>query len=198
MAEATLKDRTSIEWSKLADNYDEIRDLIEKVVPGFDGYNARVREPNGFALPNPVRDGGFATPSGKGHFFAHDLPELSLPEGRFWLMTLRSHDQFNTTIYDLDDRYRGVFGHRYVVFVSEDDLEPSGLKKGDKVRLTSHFKGTERSVDGFVVIPYDIPKGNIAAYFPEANPLIPADSFAKGSRTPTSKRVEVSIEVAER
>lgn len=193
LAKATLGDRSAIDWEGLANDYDQIRELIERVVPGFERYNERVREPDGFALPNPVREGRFSTKSGRGHFNVHPLPDLRLSEGRFWLTTLRSHDQFNTTVYDLDDRYRGIFGHRYVVMMARDDIERRGLEAGDKVKITSHFRGQTRSIEGFVVVPYDIPSGNVACYFPEANPLVPADSYAEGSRTPTSKRVEVSV-----
>jgi molybdopterin-dependent oxidoreductase alpha subunit len=198
LAEATLGPEDGVPWAELADDYDRIRDLIEKVVPGFERYNQRVREPNGFALPNEPREGRFPLPGGRARFTVHTLPELSLPEGRFWLTTLRSHDQFNTTVYDLDDRYRGIFGHRHVVMMAPADVEAQGLSRGQKIRLTSHFRGETRSLDGFVVVPYDIPRGNLACYFPEANPLVPVGSRAKGSRTPTSKRVEVTVEPMER
>lgn len=193
LAQATLGSRSQVPWADLAANYDGIRDLIAAVVPGFADYNQRVRQPNGFALPNPVREGGFATPSGKGHFSVHAPPELDLPPGHFWLTTIRSHDQFNTTIYDMNDRYRGVYGHRYVVFMAPDDVQAQGLRAGARVQLTSHFRGEERVLTGFVIVPYDIPSGNIAAYFPEANPLVPVGSFAVHSRTPTSKRIQVSV-----
>jgi molybdopterin-dependent oxidoreductase alpha subunit len=194
LAEQTLGPRSQVPWRDFADDYDRIRDAIERVVPGFERYNQRVREPNGFALPNPVREGRFPTRSGRGHFVVHPLPDLALTAGRFWLTTIRSHDQFNTTVYDLNDRYRGIFGHRYVVLMHPEDVEAHGLSKGRRVRIRSHFKGTQRSIEGFTVIPYDIPRGNVACYFPEANPLVPVDSHAAVSRTPTSKRVEVSIE----
>ncbi len=192
LAQAALGSEAS--WTDLADDYDRIRDHIEAVVPGFERYNQRVRAPNGFVLANPVREGGFATPSGKGRFSCHELPSLSLSERRLWLTTIRSHDQFNTTVYGVNDRYRGVLGHRHVVFVSTDDLRELGLRAGDKVRIRSYFRGMERTVDGFTLVAYDIPQGNVACYFPEANPLVPADSFADKSRTPTSKRIEVSLE----
>ena len=192
LAAATFPEEA--QWSELAEDYDRIRDRIEAVIPGFERYNQRVREPGGFVLPNPVREGGFATPTGRGRFTTHELPSLALSDKRYWLTTLRSHDQFNTTVYDLDDRYRGVFGHRHVVFMAEEDLREQGLEAGMKVRLRSYFEGEERSVEGFVIVPYAIPRRNVACYFPEANPLVPSRSYALESRTPTSKRVEVSIE----
>ncbi|MEM6370919.1 MAG: FdhF/YdeP family oxidoreductase [Myxococcota bacterium] len=194
MAHATLGDRSQVPWLDFADDYDRIREAIEACIPGFDNYNERVRGRNGFYLPNPVREGGFGTRSGRGLFTTHELPDLSLGTDRFWLMTMRSHDQFNTTVYDLNDRYRGIYGHRHVVLMSPDDVERLGLETRSRVRLRSYFQDEERTVDGFLVVPYDIPSGNVACYFPEANPLIPVGSFAEGSRTPTSKRVEVSIE----
>ncbi len=127
-------------------------------------------------------------------FTIHELPDLSLPQGRFWLTTIRGHDQFNTTVYDLNDRYRGIFGHRHVVLMAPDDLERLGLQSRQRVRLRSFFRGTQRQLEGFSVVPYDIPSGNVACYFSEANPLVSAESFADGSRTPTSKRFEASIE----
>ncbi|MEL6184074.1 MAG: FdhF/YdeP family oxidoreductase [Myxococcota bacterium] len=193
LASATLGAKSKVPWTALADDYDAIRDHIEAVVPGFDGYNARVREPNGFALPNPVREGRFPLEEGRALFTVHEAPDLRLAEGRFWLTTVRSHDQFNTTVYALDDRYRGIFGHRHVVLMAPADLENEGLSAGAKVRILSYFEGQERSVEGFTVVPYDIPRGNVACYFPEANPLVPMNSYAEGSRTPTSKRVEVSF-----
>lgn len=193
LARATFGDNDSVSWVGFAEDYDRIRDAIEAVVPGFDDYNQRVRTPNGFPLPNVVRDGGFGTPGGKGRFTVHGLPDLALAEGRYWLTTIRSHDQFNTTVYDLDDRYRGIFGHRHVVLMSESDVAAAGLTRGQKVSLHSWHEGVERKVEGFVVVPYDIPDGNLACYFPEANPLVPLGLRAEGSRTPASKRVEVSL-----
>lgn len=192
LAEATLKS-SSINWLELADDYDKIRDLIEAIVPGFDRYNQRVREPNGFPLPNPVREGKFLRPEGRASFTTHELPDLSLLPGHFWLTTIRSHDQFNTTVYTGNDRYRGIRGHRRVIFMSPGDIEKKDLKPRQKVSIVSQYEGIERRLEGFFVVPYALPEGNVACYFPEANPLVPWSSFAEGSRTPTSKRVQVSI-----
>jgi molybdopterin-dependent oxidoreductase alpha subunit len=193
LARAVLGEEDETPWEAMSADYDRVRDLIERVVPGFDSYNRRVREPGGFSLPNVVRDGGFGTRDGRGHFTLHPLPELELPPGRFLMMTVRSHDQFNTTIYGLDDRYRGIRNERRVVMLNPRDLEEAGLEAGDEVDLTSHFRGEERSVRRFVVVPYNIPKGCAATYFPEANPLVPIDSVAEGSNTPTSKSVVISV-----
>lgn len=196
LAKATLSEKTKVDWGGFAANYDRIRDAIERVVPGFDSYNERVREPGGFYLPNPPRDGVFLTSMGKGLFKASQLTKLKLEPGQLLITTIRSHDQFNTTIYGLDDRYRGVNGRRNVVFMSEPDMAARGLSKGQLVDITSHFDDRERSVTGFAVVPYQIPKDCVATYFPESNPLIPLGSHARRSFTPTSKCVVVSIKAA--
>ena len=193
LARAVLGEADATPWEELASDYDHVRDLIERVVPGFEAYNRRVRVPGGFALPNVVRDGGFGTPDGLARFTVHPLPDLEVEPGRFLMMTVRSHDQFNTTIYGLDDRYRGIRNERRVVMLNPRDLEEAGWKAGDEVDLTSHFRGEQRTVRRFVVVPYSIPRGCAATYFPEANPLVPIDSVAEGSNTPTSKSVVISI-----
>jgi len=184
----------NLPWRDLSDNYDEIRTLMANSLRGFDNYNERVRQENGFLLPNPPRDDlKFETPSGKAVFSINPLPDVSLENGQFVLMTMRSHDQYNTTIYGLHDRYRGIHGNRRVVLMNALDMAENGLKTRDTVNLTSHFEGTVRKSDNWIVIAYDIPKGNMAAYFPEANELVPLDSVADLSNTPTSKWVVVSI-----
>src|SRR5690606_28054158 len=195
---AVLGGRSSVDWDAMAADYDRIRDAIERVVPGFEDYNERIRRPGGFYLPNPPRERVFPTPTGKAVFTAHPLRRVELPDGRLFLTTIRSHDQFNTTIYGLDDRYRGVSGGRRVIFMNDGDIERFGLAAGDLVDITSHFDDGERSVKGFAVVPYDIPPDCAAAYFPEANPLFPLGSFAKRSFTPTSKRIIVSVARARR
>jgi molybdopterin-dependent oxidoreductase alpha subunit len=193
LAHAVFGEDGSVDWLELAADYDRIRDLIDSVLPGFDRYNSRVRERGGFALPNVVREGGFGTPDGKGHFTVHPIPESSMDPGRFLMMTVRSHDQFNTTIYGLDDRYRGILNERRVVMLNPADVVDAGLRDGQEVDLTSHFRGEDRVVRRFVVVPYAIPRGCAATYFPEANPLVPIGSVADGSNTPTSKSVIISI-----
>ena len=184
----------NLPWRDLSDDYDKIRTLMSNSLRGFDNYNQRVRQENGFLLPNPPRDElKFETPSGKAVFSINPLPDVSLENGKFVLMTMRSHDQYNTTIYGLHDRYRGIHGNRRVVLMNALDMAENGLKTRDTVNLTSHFEGTVRQSDNWIVIAYDIPKGNMAAYFPEANELVPLDSVADRSNTPTSKWVVVSI-----
>jgi len=179
----------------LVENYDAIRDLIEASIDGFDCYNERVRKPNGFELPNPPRDErSFATPSGRAAFTVHPLPNLHPSHGgTHVLMTLRSHDQYNTTVYGLEDRYRGVKGNRRVVFMNAEEMAERAWTTGHRVTLTSHWSDGVRRADDWRLVPYPIPRGNLAAYFPEANVLVPLDSTADVSNTPTSKWVEVSI-----
>ena len=183
-----------LDWVSLGSDYDSIRDLMANSLNGFEDYNARVRETNGFLLPNPPRDNcEFATESGKAVFTTHPLPNVHVDNDRFVLMTIRSHDQYNTTIYGLHDRYRGVHGNRRIVFMNALDMSERGLKTRDVVDMTSHFNTTKRTSLNWIVVPYEIPRGNLAAYFPEANELVPLDSTADISNTPTSKWIEVSI-----
>ena len=180
-------------WDGLAEDYDRIRALIAQVVPGCEDYNERVRVPGGFLLPNGARDRNFKTSVGKARFKAHALPNVRLDAGQLLMMTIRSHDQYNTTIYGMDDRYRGVYGERWVVFVNSDDMAERGLAEGQRVSLHSHFDGVVRELAGFKVTAHDIPRGCVATYFPEANPLVPVGSVADGSNTPTSKSVVVTL-----
>jgi molybdopterin-dependent oxidoreductase alpha subunit len=193
LAMAALPGGGGIEWHELVANYDRIREAIEAVVPGFEDYNQRVRGERGFRLPNGARDLDFAGCGGAARFTVHAVPDLGLPPGRLRLMTMRSHDQFNTTIYGLDDRYRGVIGERRVVFLNRDDMHALGIDEQERVDITSEWEDGERSVAGFVAIAHDIPRGCAAAYFPEANPLVPRGSVADKSRTPTSKSIVVRI-----
>ncbi|MBK9163036.1 MAG: FdhF/YdeP family oxidoreductase [Acidobacteria bacterium] len=197
LAAATLGERSNIDWQAFAADYDRIRDAIERVVPGFENYNERIRKPGGFYLPNPPRDGVFATATGKAMFAASPLEYTTVPPGRMLMTTIRSHDQFNTTIYGLDDRYRGIDGGRRVVFMHPDDIAELGLAGGDRVDVTSYWEDGERHVRGFTAVPYKIPRGCTAAYFPEANPLVPLGSFARRSFTPTSKCIVVSVAVSD-
>ena len=184
----------NLRWLELSENYDNIRSLMSNSLRGFENYNERVRQENGFLLPNPPRDKlKFETPSGKAVFSINPLPEVSIEDGQFVLMTMRSHDQYNTTIYGLHDRYRGIHGNRRVVLMNALDMAENGLKIRDVVNMTSHYQGTVRHSTNWIVVAYDIPKGNMAAYFPEANELVPLDSVAELSNTPTSKWVVVSL-----
>jgi molybdopterin-dependent oxidoreductase alpha subunit len=193
LAQAVLGERSNVDWAGFAADYDRIRDQIERVVPGFEDYNARVRKPGGFYLPNPARGGRFATPAGRAPFFVHALPVEQLAPGHLVMMTIRSHDQFNTTIYDVNDRYRGISHERRVVLLNAHDIAERGLAPGDVVNLVSHYAGVDRIAERFVVVDYPIPAGCAATYFPEANVLVPIDSVAERSNTPTSKYVVITI-----
>jgi molybdopterin-dependent oxidoreductase alpha subunit len=193
LAKATLGEQSKVDWDGMIQNYDRIRDAIEAVVPGFEDYNRRVRERGGFYLPNGAREQQFNTPSGKAHFTLNEVPENTLDDKEYIMMTIRSHDQYNTTIYGLNDRYRGIYNERRVVLMNREDMAADGLQKGDVVDLVGHFKGEERIARKFIVVPYDIPKRCVATYFPEANVLVPIDSYAKGSKTPRSKWVAVHV-----
>jgi anaerobic selenocysteine-containing dehydrogenase len=193
LAEATLG-AAPVPWTELADDYDQIRNLIERTIPGFENYNARVRERGGFYLPNSARIGDFPTAStGKANFTVSVAEPLDLEGHDFIMMTLRSHDQFNTTIYGLDDRYRGVRNERRVVFLNEAECAERGWKEGDLVDLINRSGGRERVARLFIVVPYNIPRGCAATYFPEANVLVPIDRVAHKSNTPTSKFVPMNV-----
>jgi molybdopterin-dependent oxidoreductase alpha subunit len=193
---AALLPDAGIDWAALGADNDRVRDHIEAVVPGFDRFNERVRQPGGFVLPHPPRDSrSFATPTGRARFTVNPLEVLEVPEGRLLLQTVRSHDQFNTTIYGLDDRYRGIEAGRRVVFVHPEDLRRLGFADGDVVDVVSHdATGATRRAEAFRLVGYPTAVGTCAAYFPEANVLVPLDSTADRSGTPTSKSVVVSFE----
>ena len=180
-------------WDKFSDNYDEIRDAIERTIPGFEDYNRRVRQRGGFYLPNKPRFGEFPTHNSKANFMVHKLSGWNLKPDQFLLMTIRSHDQFNTTVYDLNDRYRGIKNERRVIFMNPVDMEEFALKSGQVVNLTSHFNDGERFANHFIVVPYPIPNRCTAAYFPETNSLVPIGSVAEKSNTPTSKSIVITI-----
>jgi molybdopterin-dependent oxidoreductase alpha subunit len=190
IAKATLND---VDWSDLIHDYDKIRDLIEKTIPGFSDYNDRVRKPGGFYLPNAARVADFKTSTGKANFSINSLSEHELGAGEFLMMTIRSHDQYNTTIYGLHDRYRGIENGRRVVFVNRDDLRENNLSLGDHVDIESNYDGIARRAEDFVIVPYTIPSRNIATYFPEANNVVPYNRFARKSQTPISKSVIVKL-----
>jgi molybdopterin-dependent oxidoreductase alpha subunit len=194
IADATLGDLPKVKWRELSDSYDRIRDVVAAVVPGFTGFNDKLKaDPEGFVLRNAAREREWRTASGKAELSVVDVPHWHLKPDELLLMTLRSHDQFNTTIYEESDRYRGVYHRRDVLFVSPADLHTRGLNDGDRVDITSHFQGKTRTVKSFAVVAYDIPAGSVAGYFPELNPLVPLESRARGSHTPTSKSVVVTL-----
>ena len=206
LARATLGPSDPVEWELCALDLDRTRDLIEASVPGFHDFNHRVRLDGGFALPNPAREGDFSSlPDGRAVLTTYPVPgdgddvdaargRAAAPADALTLMTVRSHDQFNTTVYGEDDRYRGVHGDRRVVFLAPADAARLSLADGQRVDVTSHADdGRERVVRGFRVVLHDLPTGDCAAYFPEANPLVPLGSVAIGSNTPTSKSVPVTL-----
>ncbi len=197
LAKAVLGTRSSVDWDGLLANYDRIRDHIEHVVPDFDDYNQRARRPGGFYLPNPIRELEFKTDDRKAHFTVHELPQHDLKAGQFLMMSMRSHDQFNTTIYGTDDRYRGIHNGRRVVFLNPDDIRIDGFRDGQTVDLISHFEGEERVARRFRIVAYSIPRRCAATYYPETNVLVPVRNFADKSHTPASKSVVISIRPSE-
>ena len=195
LAQATLGATVGIDWSEFVRNYDSIRERIAAVIPGFENLNSRIRQPGGFILPNAVRDlREFRTASKKAIFTAHQIPHLNVEAGQFIMTTIRSHDQYNTTIYGLEDRYRGIHNGRRVVLMNANDMAEQKLSEGDAVDIVSHHLGKQRRAKNFRIVAYEIPRGCLATYFPEANVLVPIDSVAKTSHTPTSKSIIVSLE----
>ncbi|MCW2495175.1 molybdopterin dinucleotide binding domain-containing protein, partial [Jatrophihabitans sp.] len=181
-------------WTAMGSDYRIIRKHVEHVVDGFHSFEERLAQPGGFLLPNGARERAFTTPDGKAHFTVNPPTSVQAPAGHLLLQTLRSHDQFNTTIYGLDDRYRGIKGGRRVVFVSTDDLRDLGLRDGELVDLVSVWDDGERRAERFRLVDYPTPRGCAAAYFPEANVLVPLDSTAETSNTPTSKSIVIRLE----
>lgn len=193
LAKATLGDKFNIGWQALENNYDLIRDLIEKSIPGFEKYNERVKHSSGFYLPNAAKERVFKTASGKAQFSTLPLNSNKLNDDEYIMMTIRSHDQFNTTVYGMNDRYRGIYNERRVVMMHEKDMQAAGLQKHDVVNISSYLNGETRSVQNFIVVPMPIAMRCVATYFPEANPLVHIDSVAHTSNTPASKSVIVKI-----
>ncbi|EAY30506.1 FdhF/YdeP family oxidoreductase [Microscilla marina] len=191
LAQATFE-QSKVDWQAMMHDYDVVRDHIEATIEGFEQYNERVRQLNGFNLPNVARERKFI--QGKAYFTVHPIPKNTLANDEFIMMTIRSHDQFNTTIYGLDDRYRGIYNERRVVLMNQEDMKEMGLVSKQQVNLKGNYEGEQRVAPAFLVVPFDIPKRCIATYFPEANVLVPINSVAKKSNTPTSKYVVVSIE----
>lgn len=179
-------------WEKRSTDYNLIRDEIAATIPGFEDFNRKVRISGGFDLPNVAREGKFI--DGKAKFTVNELPDYELQEEQLIMMTIRSHDQYNTTIYGLDDRYRGIYNERRIILMHPEDMKSRGLKTKDIVSIHSDFMGERRSVHKFIALDFDIAKGCCATYFPEANALVPLKSVAKRSNTPASKFVEVVVE----
>ncbi|MEU0253183.1 FdhF/YdeP family oxidoreductase [Streptomyces sp. NPDC006184] len=196
LARRVLGGRSVVPWEEFAKDYAAIRDRIARVIPGFEDFNARVARPGGFALPHAPRDERrFPTATGRANFTAAPVEYPALPEGRLLLQTLRSHDQYNTTIYGLDDRYRGITGGRRVVLVRPEDARALGVAEGAYVDLVSEWRdGVERRAPGFRVVLYPTARGCAAAYYPETNVLVPLDATADTSNTPASKSVVVRLE----
>ncbi|RYF79050.1 MAG: hypothetical protein EOO29_18380, partial [Comamonadaceae bacterium] len=211
---AARRPKSCTPWLWLIEDYARIRDKIEAVFDDFKDFNARVAVPGGFRLRNTAGERVWNTPSGKATFFTHPVPRdtpthrarRALHDRRseaivFTLLTTRSHDQYNTTIYGMDDRYRGVFGQRRVVFIHPEDIRALGMKDGDWVDITTVWDdepepgvgATVRRADRFKLVAYDIPRGNLAAYYPETNPLVPLSATAIGAGTPTSKAIPVLL-----
>ena len=197
LARAVLGQRSKVDWEKMIENYDHIREAIALVVPGFEDFNQRLRRPGGFDLPNSAREQRFDTDSGKAQFALVSLPSHQLAPDEYLMMTIRSHDQFNTTIYSLDDRYRGIYRERRVVMMNRQDMAQASLHPGQVVNLVGSYQGEERTARRFIVVPYDIPRGCVATYFPEANVLVPIGAYARLSKTPISKSIPVRVIPAE-
>ncbi|SCW54531.1 FdhF/YdeP family oxidoreductase [Mucilaginibacter sp. NFR10] len=195
LAKATLGNRAVVDWDKYAQSYDAVRDAIAKVIPGCEDYNQKVRLPGGFYLPNAAREGKFITEKNGAvvPFNIAPLPKHELAADEYHMATIRSHDQFNTTIYGLDDRYRGIHNERRVILMNAKDMKKAGFRAQEKVDLFNYDDGVERVARLFVVVPYNIPEGNTATYYPEANVLVPINSVAEQSNTPTSKLVNIKI-----
>ncbi len=196
IAEATLGERYGLNWKAMRDDYRRIREHIARVVPGCESYEVNVHRPGGYVMPHPPRDSRtFTTKSGRGEFVASPLELLQVPAGHLALQTLRSHDQFNTTIYGLSDRYRGIEGGRRVVFVHRDDITALGFNPGDLVDLVTKWDDDDhlRCAPSFRIVEYDTPRGSAAAYYPETNALCPLDFTSLSSNQPAFKSIIVSL-----
>lgn len=193
IADAYFKGEHPVDWKAMGEDYERIREKIDQVVKGFENTSQRSTGA-GYYLPNNVRELDFSKlPGGKAQFSVNALPDHQLADDELMLMTIRSHDQFNTTIYGLDDRYRGVYGERRVLFMNVEDMKQRGLEKQEVVDITSTYDGVVRRAHKFKIVPYNIPPGNLAAYFPETNVLVPYNHYAEGSKTPISKSVKVRV-----
>ncbi len=193
LARAVFGPASKVDWESLVADYDRIRDRIAEVIPGFEDFNGRVRQAGGFVLPNAAAERRFVTSTGKARFTVQPIPRIEMAPGQLLMMTVRSHDQYNTTVYGLDDRYRGVYHERRVIFMNPRDVAEAGLVDRQVVDLIGDFRGERRIARRFIVVSYEIPRGCSATYFPEANVLVPVDDFADGSRTPASKSVVIRV-----
>ncbi len=195
MAIATIGSRTVVDWKRYHDSYDAVREDIEKCIPGFEHYNVRVKQKGGFYLPNAARDEQWFAKQfdGRAPFTLTTVPDNTLAPDEYLMATTRTHDQFNTTIYGLDDRYRGIHDERRVVMMNAKDIGKAGFKSGDKVDLFNYDDGIERIAPLFIVVPYPIPEQNTMTYFPETNVLVSVNNVVKGSNMPASKYVKIKI-----
>jgi len=195
MAKAVLGSKTVVNWGRYADDYNAVRDDIEKCIPGFENYNVRVVQKGGFYLPNAARDGIFKTKQfgDRAPFTLTTVPDNTLQEDEYLMATTRTHDQFNTTIYGLDDRYRGIHNERRVIFMNKKDIEKARFKPGDKVDLYNYDDGIERIAPLFIIVEYPIPEKNTVTYFPETNVLVSVNNVVKESNMPASKYVKIKI-----
>ncbi|WP_160139574.1 FdhF/YdeP family oxidoreductase [Chryseobacterium sp. c4a] len=195
MAMATLGDRSVVNWQRYHDSYDAVRDDIEQCIPGFTDYNVRVRQKGGFYLPNAARDEQSFSKElgGRAPFTLTEIPDNTLASDEYMMATTRTHDQFNTTIYGLDDRYRGIKNERRVIFMNQKDIDKAGFKAGDKVDLFNYDDGVERIAPLFIIVSYQIPEKNTVTYFPETNVLVSVNNVVKESNMPASKYVKIKI-----
>ncbi|PKF76050.1 FdhF/YdeP family oxidoreductase [Chryseobacterium sp. PMSZPI] len=195
MAMATLGDRSVVDWQRFHDSYDAVRDDIEQCIPGFTNYNIRVREKGGFYLPNAARDEQSFSKElgGRAPFTLTEIPDNTLASDEYMMATTRTHDQFNTTIYGLDDRYRGIKNERRVIFMNQNDIDKAGFKAGDRVDLYNYDDGIERIAPLFIIVSYQIPEKNTVTYFPETNVLVSVNNVVKESNMPASKYVKIKI-----
>ncbi len=199
IAQATLAANPSIDWQAMTDDYSLIRKKISQVIDGFDGYNEKIKKPGGFLLRNSATHREWKNLTGKANFVVYAVEDHSLPKGQLILMTIRSHDQYNTTIYGMNDRYRGVYNTRKVIFLNQADIKNFGFQDGEIVDLQSCYEGEEkRKVEGFRIVTYDIPMGCAATYFPEANELVSTNITAKRSNTPLSKYIPITLIASKR
>ncbi len=192
-----LGKRSTVDWRAWSENYDLIRDGVAKVIPGFENYNERVRVPGGFYLPNPPRHNQYHTDTGKAKFTINPIPQHRLEPAQLLMTTVRSHDQFNTTIYGLHDRYRGLHYERRIIMMHHDDIIERGLMPLQRVEITSHFEGEMRTLTDYIVVEYPIPRQCAAMYYPEANYLVPINSTEPRSNCPTFKSTVITVKPAD-